>query len=51
MSLTLKVLHYRIVFFHPLKVVSRYRDPQLQVGKKNYIMRNLNPNTSFFLQN
>ena len=22
------------IFFYPLKVVSRYRDPQLQVGKK-----------------
>ena len=24
-----------IKFFYPLEVVSRYRDPQLQVGKKN----------------
>ena len=23
--------------FHPLEVVSRYRDPQLQVGEKTYI--------------
>ena len=29
--------------FHPLEVVSRYRDPQRQVGE-NYYMFNLRPN-------
>ena len=30
--------------FHPLKVVSRYRDPQLQVAENLCYLRNLSPN-------
>ena len=31
--------------FHPLEVVSRYRDPQVQVGENySYILFNLRPN-------
>ena len=45
--------------FHPLEVVSRYRDPQLQVGENYSYLFNLRPtickswylNTHFFLNN
>ena len=33
-GLTLKARSYIIWIFHPLEAVSRYRDPQLQLGKK-----------------
>ena len=32
-TLTHKALSHTISIFHPLEVVFRYRDPQLQVGK------------------
>ena len=30
--------------FNPLEVVSRYRDPQLQIGKNDSYLFNLRPN-------
>ena len=32
--------------FHPLEVVSRYRDPQLQVSENYSSLLNLKPNIS-----
>ena len=40
-SLTTKLNN---LFFHPLEVVSRYRDPQLQVGEIYSHLFNLGPN-------
>ena len=34
--------------FHPLEVVSRYRDPQLQVGENYADLFNLTPNICKF---
>ena len=40
-------MHYfKHLNFHPLEVVSRYRDPQLQVGEKLSLLFNLSPNIS-----
>ena len=36
----------RLKNFHPLEVVSRYRDPQLQVGENYSHLFNLRPKTS-----
>ena len=33
------------VHFHPLEVVPRYRDPQLQVGENYVYLFNLRPDT------
>ena len=44
--LTLKALNYRILNLHPLDVVCRYRDSQLQVGENYLHLFNLNQNKS-----
>ena len=41
--LTIKALGH-IFFFTHFKIVSRYREPQFQLGKNTYIMCNLNQN-------
>ena len=46
--LAIKALSYTILFFHPLEVVSRYRDPQLQVGENKPYLFNLRPNICKF---
>ena len=37
-------LSYLFLIFHPLEVVSRYRDPQFQVGENYSCLFNLRPN-------
>ena len=40
--LTIKSMGHEKIIFYPLEVVSRCRDPQLQVGKKDSHVHNLN---------
>ena len=42
-GVTFSRYRYRIYFFHPLEVVSRFRDPQRQVGDKYTLLFNLIP--------
>ena len=46
--LTLFLLSYLFLVYHPLEVVSRYRDPQLQVGENCTYLFNLRPNICTF---